>query len=123
MNHSEIISTSILRCTKPPSPGIELEVIQTETILNNKKEGWSISVSTHSKDCELLEVSSISVSMPGGKIWRGTIQDFMAIFAVGENAYNCLSAQYHINHNRSVFEAREEVYSVLSHVEPLVVKV
>jgi len=55
-------------------------------IYSNSKENWGITVLTENEQKEPLEVSQISITMLGGKMWTGTINDFMAQIKILQNA-------------------------------------
>lgn len=111
MTHSDIIKVNTIRCANHHAQGVE--ITQTETILNNTKEGFNIAVRTHGEDCQVLEVAQITISFPGQKEWVGTIQDFMAIFSVCTNA-KCLVSPLSDHYTHASWL---ELKNVLSHLK------
>lgn len=58
----------------------------SDVIISNTRENWRIITQTLERDnTTLREVSLLTISLPGGRKWQGTIQDFGAIFSAMNN--------------------------------------
>lgn len=88
----------------------------TKVIAWDQKEDWQLQISTSDKG-EDRELSQIKITMPDGKIWKGTIQCFMSIFQIADNALKILKEDQQIGFTDA--EDQEEIDQCVIEIENL----
>lgn len=86
------------------------EVWGEDAVISQGDEKWDISL-----NCKDTELCQIQVKMPNGKTWTGTIQCFMSIFQIAQNAMGV------IGHGATVSDEEQnvniELQNLLDHVK------
>ncbi len=79
-------------------------------VIRDPAENWLIDVTSSDKNGD-FELTEIKIKLPTGKTWAGTIQDFMAIFNIVQNAFNA------IEYDLDLKECKAELEHILSCVK------